>query len=420
MTTGLLKVGTADGQSVVTLNWVTFQWLHKRLHTLIIEEQHRHITLDFSDVERAFPNGMVPLVVLLHQYQTHHAVRFEWCGPESDPLLLQQWAAHLPNYHDLTATSPTPTPVSRPNGLHRFEDDTSLYACINTHIRQLLERTTFAQGVLQSFEWALNEIAGNILIHAEVTQGWIQVVLHPSTQHLAIVVADGGIGIPDTIRHAFPELRNASDEDAIAHALKEGITSKPDYGQGKGLTGTLEIVKANAKGRLSVHSRSGLVEWREGRLNIKGNFPPFPGTLIDIQLDTSQPIDIERALWGSAPGYPFNESMYGKETPVGVMRLELVKEAQGFGNRVTGEKIRFKIENLLVAAPTDVIEIDFTGVDLIASSFADEVFGKLAVSLGFIGFASRIKLIGLNRFCHSLIDDVVQHRIVQSRSEPHK
>ena len=234
------------------------------------------------------------------------------------------------------------------------------------------------------------------------------------------MVADGGLGIPNTIRRGFPEQAQLADEDAIAYALKEGITSKPNYGQGKGLTGTLEIVKKNQGGYLAVHSRSGLVEWRDNRMNIKGDFPPFRGTLIDIQLDTSQAIDVERALWGNAPSYPFNESMYGNDTPMGVMRMYLAQEADGFGNRMTGTKIRTKIENLLTTAPNDVIEVDFTGVDLIASSFADEVFGKLALSLGFIGFASRIKLVGLNRFCHGLIDDVVQYRIVQSRSEQKK
>lgn len=410
----VLQIGSVDTPGGATLNWATFQWLNKRLHTLITDEQQTTFTLDFSMVSRVFPNGMVPLVVLLNQYRQERGVVFDWIPPSDiacQRTISSQWLPYL------MAVSDVP---HRPDGLHRFTDDTSLYALINTHIRQLLERTTFAEGVLQSFEWALNEIAGNILIHADVSEGWIQVVLHPSTHHLAIVVADGGLGIPNTIRRGFPEQAQLADEDAIAYALKEGITSKPNYGQGKGLTGTLEIVKKNQGGYLAVHSRSGLVEWRDNRMNIKGDFPPFRGTLIDIQLDTSQAIDVERALWGNAPSYPFNESMYGKDTPMGVMRMYLAQEADGFGNRMTGTKIRTKIENLLTTAPNDVIEVDFTGVDLIASSFADEVFGKLALSLGFIGFASRIKLVGLNRFCHGLIDDVVQYRIVQSRSEQKK
>lgn len=96
--------------------------------------------------------------------------------------------------------------------------------------------------------------------------------------------------------------------------------------------------------------------------------------------------------------------------------MKLSDEASAFGNRPTGLKIRHKIENLLVAAPDDMLEIDFAGVELIASSFADEVFGKLAVTLGFVGFGSRIRLININKFCRGIIDDVVQSRIVQTRA----
>ena len=99
----------------------------------------------------------------------------------------------------------------------------------------------------------------------------------------------------------------------------------------------------------------------------------------------------------------------------GHIRLKLADQASAFGNRVTGQKIRAVIENLLATAPGDVLEIDFASVDLLASSFADEVFGKLAVSLGIVGFSSRLRFVGLNKFCQGIIDDVVQSRIVQTR-----
>jgi anti-sigma regulatory factor (Ser/Thr protein kinase) len=302
----------------------------------------------------------------------------------------------------------------RPSALHRFDGDESLNELINQQIHLILGQATFAEGVLQSFEWALNEIAGNVLVHSHADHGWIQVMVHPTTHHMAIAVADGGTGIPTEIRKAFPE--QGLDEDAIAHAMKEGITSRPDFGQGKGLTGTLQIVKINKGGKLAVHSQKGRVEWVNDRMEIKGDFPPFPGTFVDIQLNTAEPIEIEKALWGNAPAYPFNDSLYGKDTPVGIMRLPLSREARSFGNRITGVRIRNKVENLLTTAPGDVLEIDFENVELIASSFADEVFGKLALSLGFVGFGSRIRLVNINKFCRGIIDNVVQSRIIQSHT----
>lgn len=393
--------------------WLTFQWVHKAIFDLVENHGESHICLDFNRIQRAYPNGFVPLVVLVDRYRRDRGIHFEFVLPSEAKcqraVLDNNWAAHLIPTGEFMLSA-------KPSALHRFLDDISLNDLVNRQIRQVLESATYAQGVLQSFEWALNEVAGNVLVHAGVAHGWMQVAVHPKSHHMAIVVADGGLGIPETIRKAYANTALDRDEDAIAFALKEGITSRPDFGQGKGLTGTLEIVKKNSGGRLAVHSREGMVEWAHDRLSIHGDFPPFPGTLVDIQLNTSEPIDVERALWGSAPGYPFNESIFGKDTPVGVMRLQLVKEATGFGNRLTGQRIRTTIENLLTTAPSDVLEIDFTGVALIASSFADEVFGKLAVSLGFIGFASRLKLVGLNKFCRGIIDDAVQSRIVQSRS----
>lgn len=388
--------------------------MHGRLESAIGEAKSSAIILDFRLVERAYPNGMVPLIVLVEQVRTTHGIDFSLILPDNvecqRTMRENNWAAFLaPGANHQLSRQGT-------NALHRFTDDAMLNELVNTQIHQALERATYAEGVLQSFEWALNEIAGNVLIHSGGESGWVQVVVQPATKHMEIVVCDGGVGIPDGIRGAFPEAGMTRDEDAIAHALKEGITSRPDFGQGKGLTGTLEIVKANVGGRLSIHSGGGLVEWIDARLAIRPSSPSFQGTMVGVQLRIDHPIDIERALWGSAPAYPFNESLFGKDMPVGLMRLELAREANGFGNRITGQKVRTKIENLLAAAPSDVLEIDFAGVGMMASSFADEVFGKLASTLGFVGFSSRLRLKGLNRFCQGIIDDVVQSRIVQSRN----
>lgn len=396
--------------TVEDFNWSSFQWVQRRLFETIDRQGYRDVQLDFSALKRAFPNGFVPLIVLLEKYKAQ-GIEVDIVLPSDEAcrrnMIESNYAAYLsPEKH---------FPLSdKANALHQFSDDYNQNDLINSQIHQILERAKYAQGVLQSFEWALNEIAGNVLVHANAAHGWMQIVLHPSTHRMAIVVADGGVGIPQTIRTAYPDKKN--DEDALAHALQYGITSRPDFGQGKGLTGTLQIVKINKGGRLSIHSQKGRVEWVNDRLDIKGDFPPFPGTLVDIQLNTAEPIEIEKALWGDIPATPFNEVLYGRDMPIGMMQIKLQDQATSFGNRITALRVRTKIENLLVAAPDDVLEIDFSGVELIASSFADEVFGKLALSLGFVGFGSRIRLIKINKLCRGIIDDVVQSRIIQSRA----
>jgi hypothetical protein len=272
---------------------------------------------------------------------------------------------------------------------------------------------------LPAFEWFLNEIAGNVLVHSGAKKGWLQVIVYPQTHHLAVTVADGGVGIPSTIRGAEHLKKQfgagLGDGEAIDIALRDGVTSRPDYGQGKGLTGTMSIVKANEGGRLAITSEGGRIFYSPDSIGLKieGHLPPLQGTVVDVQLDLSKPIEIEKALWGHTP-VNFTETVYGKETPVGLMRLPMRGQAPSFGNRITATRIRKKIENLLLTAPQDALEIDFDGVSMVASSFADEVFGKLAAELGIIGFSRRLRFINLNRFCQGIIDDVVQARMAQN------
>ncbi len=50
-------------------DWPVFQSLHGRLVELIEDRGARKIHLDFSGLKRAYPNGFVPLVVLVEHYR---------------------------------------------------------------------------------------------------------------------------------------------------------------------------------------------------------------------------------------------------------------------------------------------------------------------------------------------------------------
>ncbi|MDA8453486.1 DUF4325 domain-containing protein [Acidovorax sp. GBBC 3334] len=393
------------------LNWTGYLFLQKRLFTEIVRQESKEVRIDLAGVERVYPNGAVPLIVLLEGYRRQGvAVRVD--GAQIHPAMLSH------DYLALLDPSAGVAPRLGPSAVHVFHDDVEVNELINQKIHQVLGQAQYAPGVLPAFEWFLNEIAGNVLVHAEGQRGWMQVVVHPSTQHLSVIVADDGMGIPESIRSSAL-LRErfgdrVDDGEAIEIALREGVTSKPDFGQGKGLAGTIAIVKANPGATMSITSRQGRVSYSlEEGLKVRDHQPPLAGTLVDVQLDFSKPIEIEKALWGHVP-VNFTEMLYGKDLPVGVMRLSLCDEAPSFGNRITATRIRTKIENLLATAPADVLEIDFHGVSILASSFADEVFGKLAAKLGIIGFSRRLRFLNLNAFCQGVIDDVVQARLAQN------
>ena len=58
-----------------------------------------------------------------------------------------------------------------------------------------------------------------------------------------------------------------------------------------------------------------------------------------------------------------------------------------------------------------MIEINMSEVELISSSFADEIFGKIFASLGPINFMQRIKITGMNRLVTQLANRAIQQRM---------
>ena len=83
-----------------------------------------------------------------------------------------------------------------------------------------------------AFEWALKEITDNVLTHSSsVVGGFVQVSILNDTKIL-LAVADAGLGIPETIKYAYP---NKTDIEAIELAISEGVTRDSRLGQGNGL-----------------------------------------------------------------------------------------------------------------------------------------------------------------------------------------
>ena len=63
--------------------------------------------------------------------------------------------------------------------------------------------------------------------------------------------------------------------------------------------------------------------------------------------------------------------------------FRVVEEAQGFGNRPSARPLRIAVENLLEQFPAQRLLIDFSEVNIVSASFADE-FIDLSTLLLFI------------------------------------
>jgi hypothetical protein len=90
--------------------------------------------------------------------------------------------------------------------------------------------------------------------------------------------------------------------------------------------------------------------------------------------------------------------------------IKLASETTGFGSRESGRQIRNKFQNILEADKSRPLVLDWTGVPVISSSFADEAVGKLFVELGPITFSTRVKNVGLEPLVRGLIEKAILQR----------
>lgn len=392
------------------LNWDAFDNVRKALYIRIERYKSKQITLDFLQTQVILPNGIAPLIALVKRYQAQ-GVKFTVMPPRS--VDLNKLARFEGWFHAVDPDRFNPPNATGYNSLplRQFTNDTELNAGVNDAIEVALRNCTMAKNVAGAFEWTLNELAGNVLHHAQTEIGLIQVNTFPKNNVLSIIVADSGIGIPKSLRERFPEIDN--DRIAVEQAVQKGVTSKPTFGQGNGLAGSVAI-SVQSHAFFSITSGGGRLTVENGVTAVRDFFPPLYGTVVEMQLPTDREIDLPAALWGHDPSTYVEEKF---EVAPDTLHLKLKDCAQTFGNRITGVKVRTLIENLLAQSEKAELEISFENVNMIASSFADEVFGKLFLKMGPLGFTSRIRFNSLNGTCRHLIDAAITERMMQGSGD---
>ena len=263
---------------------------------------------------------------------------------------------------------------------------------------------------IRAFEWALNEVTDNVLVHARSkTGGLVQMNYSPQSGHIRFVVAVAGVSIPATLRDAFPEI--TSDSEAIDRALREGVTRDKSIGQEDGLFGTYEICQKGA-GTFVVDSRYAYAVYEPASgLHIRDQQVKYDGTLVSAELDFSVPGLLEDALQISGSvrtPIDFIETHYA--TPDGSeLTVAVASEATSLGSRAAGEPIRRRLETLARIGGKRVV-IDFQGVPLVSSSFADEVVAKLFVTFGPPEFMQKFELRNVDPLVRELVDKAIRQR----------
>lgn len=124
---------------------------------------------------------------------------------------------------------------------------------------------------------------------------------------------------------------------------------------------------------------------------------PFRGTFVVCQIDCDRPDLIEKALviGGKTHTPPFDFIERKHETDLDSIRIKANEISRTFGSRQSGIEARRYIKNVLGKDIDAIVELDFDNVNVISSSYADEVFGKMFVELGPLRYMRCIRLLNV-------------------------
>lgn len=114
--------------------------------------------------------------------------------------------------------------------------------------RRAVALVSVPQNDLKALETVVFELCLNVKQWAEADGS---VFVETDASRFTITVQDDGVGIPTTMRRAFPELTN---EEAVARSLAAGGTSSGQRWRGFGLAGASDL--SNRKG-FSVYLETG-------------------------------------------------------------------------------------------------------------------------------------------------------------------
>ena len=383
------------------------------LHQAVQQAGYRDLVIDFSHCTAAFAG---PMLALCAQVMRLNAARIdtELVLPQDEKLARlfrnANWAHFIEPRNNPPSEFKGHSQVPATHFTNASEQQRAVNRIVNAILGAIpdLERKE-----LSALEWSVNEITDNVLNHAQSQIGGLVQVstFQRARKRVEYIVADAGVGIPTTLRATHPAL--TSDAASLEQAIREGVTRDPNVGQGNGLFGSYQIC-SHSKGFFQIESGYGkLVFTERDGLRISSERVPYEGTLVAAQIDFSVPRLLEEALRFGGTVYErtdYIELRYEQDNSEDLV-FKLSDESLSFGSRVAGSPVRKKLVNLAAMCPGRRIVLDFDGVPLLSSSFADEVIGKLFAELGPLAFMQRFQFRNIDSTARQLVDRAIAQRM---------
>ncbi|MEO6832646.1 MAG: STAS-like domain-containing protein [Chitinophagaceae bacterium] len=363
----------------------------------------RNLILNFKGVTGAFPNVCVPLAGITENMRTK--------GLEFEFYYLNEYLRKL-HIKDPLRVQDNKELAQKASldKVWRFDSAEEIYLLIDSFVDELSQIIVCEKGVLEGFEWSINEVLDNVLQHSGKNFGYVMGQVHPTSKHFVFCVYDTGQGIYNSLLNSVHKPKNPGD--ALILSVKEGVTRDKKVGQGNGLWGLHQIVSENI-GKLNIVSNSAYYSLTNSKYRVFDRMPQLPydnGCIVDFQLDYSREISISKALGGYEPT---NLKLEALEDDAGAIIIDLHGKESGTGTRRSGEKLRTELINVYKQSGKS-ITLDFSKIKIVSSSFADELIGKLVTEFGFYGFNNIFKLKNMNSVVQTIVQRSVAQRMMES------
>ncbi len=379
-----------------------YKWIENH-----IKKGYSYLIIEVNPTKRGTnANVCAPLACLLDRYR-EKGIRIHIEHTSND------YVRHTRFWNPLSVESCSNSDIDYPfDKVWTFETGEGVCKLVSAFVLELRKSDIVEAGVISSIEWCLNEVMDNVLQHSGTSKGYVMAQIYNQTKAFTFCVFDSGMGLYNSLKDSryHPE----QPIDAITLALQEKVTRDDRIGQGNGLWGLSSIV-SESMGVMTISSggavyrcyKSETVTKKEGGFIIdKRN-----GTAcVDVSINYDKKIDITHALGGHTPIDFWLENI---ENESGNAYIIQVSEMYGgTGTRQSAIKLRNMAMNIVIDKKKIVI-LDFSGVNLISSSFADELIGKIIIEKGIYFFMSAFRIANLSTSNAAILNRSVEQRMAQ-------
>ena len=351
--------------------------------------EHQQVTLDFAQCQALTPAAMLPLLPVVAGYRETAGASFELVEPQDDALKQQLIASNWAHFINPERYPLQPLADARPPA-RRFTAAAEIAPIVDDALAAAMSQPGVERADGAALEWAIYELADNVLRHAESpTGGFAQTTLNQESKRVELVIADGGGGLAGSMR-----IRD--HEQALVRAVARD-----------GLLGSFRIAKLSGgefelnSGFALLHaSRSGPDEYKTRKRRIR-----YSGTVVRCEIAVDHPDLLARAL-----SFPKRSHKPRPDNEAATATLSIATEAaQEIGSRSGGQRVRGTVEQHL--RENRSVTLDFSDIQMVSSGFADELLGSLFIELGPRAFMSWIQVRGANPVIDGLIDRAIMRRV---------